>query len=84
MLGRAQGGRTGGQERKRKGEVSPAGLLTLAAALTVGRVQVRSVGNDAALAVCIVPSAALFHSVFLFSFIWDEAVRSGHTPKWNL
>lgn len=56
----------------------------LAAALTVGRVQVRSVGNGAALAVCIVPSAALFHSVFLFSFIWDEADKSGHTPKWNL
>lgn len=72
MLGRAQGGRTGGQERKRKGEVSPAGLLTLAAALTVGRVQVRSMGDGAALAVRIiptVPSTALFHSVFLFPFI---------------
>lgn len=62
-------------------EVPPDGLLTLAAALTVGRGWMCSVGSGAALAVHFtVPSTALFHSVFLSSFIWDEAVRSGHTP----
>lgn len=77
-------GRAGwGQERKRKWEVPLARLLMLAAALTVGRAQMCSVGNGAALALHIIPTVpfiALFHSVFFFSFIWDEAVKSGPSP----